>query len=631
MLRLNGIRTGFLLGVSLLLAAMIYFFAANWTGLDRLEKVAVAAGFVFLFYGVSFALTKFRAIPDHHAFLSDVLLVGGCIAFGAAVALLGQIYNSHADSYRVFFIWSIPAFLFAWITRYNPFYVLSYALLHLTIWLYFFPSSSAVVYTNEQTILIGWMFALINLALFVLTEANPLRSAPLKFLSFVLFYLSLLLLTNSFRFETAGVWMNIPCAAAIAIGFYYFIRVRLNKAYLTLQALAASAFAVYKFIELAVRHASTAFYFFGLVFVAILLTGNVLFFRYLNKLNAPAEVLHPEPSGHRSSDRGSDLVSKAVSTIVTVLGVIIGSISSIGLVVLTSGTNDPKYTLYVLSFLFVLPMIGLPRVNPVVRYTVLTIGYIMGMISVVWINRLGLSALFLIPSITGWLRLEGRIQRLFTYALLNFNIAIVLAQLLDKLEHRFAFVILLLAILNAVLYASHLLLPEGPLRRHVRENGLFFTLLFLFWLTFFGDIFPYSYEIFNFINFAVVTLLVFGFLRRKQAVDAAISLVFWFVFVAFKYYDTLWTLLHKSITLALSEIIILTVTSIIAHRTKVVDDNGDSGPFMSKKLMLIALVILLQFGFLGYQTVRCERLLATGTSVKMEFQPLDPGSLLHGD
>src|SRR5690554_1073055 len=137
MLQPNLIRTGFLLGISLILAAIIYFFAANWAGMERLEKVAFSVGIVALFYVMAFALTKLHFLKETHSFLARLFLVGGCITFGIGVALLDQIYNAHADSYQLFLIWSIPALLFAIITRYTAFYMLSFILVHLTLLQYF--------------------------------------------------------------------------------------------------------------------------------------------------------------------------------------------------------------------------------------------------------------------------------------------------------------------------------------------------------------------------------------------------------------------------------------------------------------------------------------------------------------
>lgn len=639
MLQLNGARTGLMLGVSLVLAAIIYFFAANWGGLDRIGKIILSAGLMLLFYGIAFAFSRLRAMPSLHGFLSNLFLLGGCISFGASVALLGQIYNSHADSYTIFLVWAISALLLSWITRYNPFHVLSYALIHLTLWFYFFPSSLTAAHSEEELLLIGAVFAAINLLLFALTESGRFRSAPLKVLSFIFFHISMLMLANSWIYESYYVWTNILCLAAIGGGFYYFIRVRLNKSFLTLNALAASAYAVFKFVELAVRHASTAFFFFGLLFVALLLAGNVWFFRSLNKLGetqppAAEDGEHPAPVQEPAEQHNHLLLGRAVSVIVTIIGVFIGSISLIGIVVLASGLDSPEYSLYVLALLFIIPMIFLPRFNHVVRYTLLTIGYITGMTAIVWIDTLGLSILFLLLSIASWIRLEGSKQRFFTYGLLNLNIAIILFQLLNSLGvsiSEFTYVILLMATLNAVLYGLHFTLPASPIRQHIRTGALFFTLLFLFWLTFLGDIFPYSYELFNIINVTVVTLLVFAFMRRGQSWDAGMSLVFWFAFLAYKYYDIFWSLLHKSVTLALLGILFIAAGYIIARRSSAAENIAEPTGLLRHSFVWIALVVLLQFGYLGVRVAQSEILLSTGTTVKLEIAPLDPRSLLQGD
>jgi uncharacterized membrane-anchored protein len=389
---------------------------------------------------------------------------------------------------------------------------------------------------------------------------------------------------------------------------------------------------VFKFIELAFRHASFTFFFYGLVFVAILLTANVFFFRYLNKLGDQPSLSEEQTRTNLTNEQTPALAGKIVSTIVTVIGVTIGSVSLCGLVFLVSGLNNPQYLLFSLSLLFVILMIFLPRLNPVIRYTVLTIGFIAGMISLVWIEQYILSSLFMILSAAAWIRLEGRIKRLFTYALLNLNIIIVLFQIFESLDHEFAFIVAILSILNAAVYVSYRRLPQGAMREHLGESSLFFTLTFLFMLTFFGDIFPYSYELFNLIYFCSVSFLVFVFLRRNLAVEATMSMVFWFVYLAFKYYDLLWPLLHKSITFALLGVITLSLTYIIARRTGASGNNGgENKGLWLKSSLLITAAILLQFGFLGYQTVTSERLLTTGTSIKLEIVPIDPRSMLQGD
>ncbi len=633
MVRLNVTRVGFLMGVSLLLAAIIYFFAANWSGMGRADKILSAAGILVLFYGAAYFFSKMKMMLGHHSFLSASLLVGGCISFGAAVALLHQIYHSQADTFELFLVWSVPALLFALITRNQVFYILAYVLVHLTLWQLFYPTSLYVRYTDGQLLLIGGLFAFINLVLLALTEIKWLKSYPLKAMSFIVFHGSLLILSNAFEHAAYNVWTNVACVASIAIGFYYFAKVRLDRSMLTLHALAASAYAVAKFVRLMSEHASTTFFSFGLLFVALLLTGNVLFFRYLNRLNqgggnAGGEAVDEEPDIQKSA-----VIGKAVSTIVTVIGILIGSISLVGLVMAASGDIEPQYTLFVFSLLFIIPVVLIKKANNVIRYTLLTIGFAAGMVSIAWMDQAGLSLLFLIVTIAGWFRLQGRAQHLFTYLLLNINAAILLFQLLGDAQHAATYTVFLLTILNAVILVCRFLLRNRTSRRHLWEGGLFFTLLFLFWLTFMEDIYPHSNLIFNIFNFIMVTGLVFVFVRRSLAFESVISLVFWFVYIAFKYYDLLWTLLHKSVTLALLGLIIITVTYVFAYRTRasVPEETNKFGGILRKSPVLIAMVIVLQLGYIGHHAAASELLLSNGTAIKLQIEPLDPRSMLQGD
>ncbi|NIK79137.1 putative membrane-anchored protein/putative membrane protein [Paenibacillus castaneae] len=635
MLRLNVTRVGFLMGISLLLASVIYFFAANWTGLGRADKILASAGIMVLFYGVSFIFSKMKIMLGHHSFLSAIFLVGGCISFGASVALLNQIYNAQADTYTLFLVWSIPALLMSMITRYNPFYILTYILVHLTLWQYFFPTSLHVFHTDKQLLLIGCLFTLINLILFVVTDVKWLKSTPLKVISFMMFHTSLLISSVSFDVSSYKLWLNTACVLAIAVGFYYFSRIRLNKLMLTLNALAVSAFSIFKFVELLSKYASTAFFIYGLVFVALLLTGNIWFFRYLNKLGSSSSDDGERKADEHNEAHKSMLAGRIVSRIVTILGVFIGSISLIGLVLLASEGTDikPQHMLFAIALLFIIPVILLPRINATIRYTVLTIGYAAGMVSIVWMHSSILSLLFLIVTIAGWFSLNGRAQHIFTYSLINLNVSIILLQLFDSVHQSNSIIVLILALMNAIIYECHFLLREGPLKQHIRECGLLFTLLFMFWLTIMTDIFPYSYELFNILNFIVVTWLAFFFVRRGKVPEAAMSLVFWFVFIGLKYYDLFWTLLHKSITLALLGVIAIAITYIFAYRThaRAPEEAKANHILLRKSPIMIAIVILLQLGYIGYHAAANEILISNGTSVKLEIAPLDPRSLLQGD
>jgi uncharacterized membrane-anchored protein len=632
--------------------------------------------------------------------------------------------------------------------------VLAYALVHLTLWQFFFPTALSVDRTEEQLLAIGGLFALLNAVVLLAAHRSWLQSAVLRVIAFIGLHVTLLAMTAGFQNQAYEVLTNAASLAAIAASFYFYYRIRLNKTMLTLTALAASAYAVIRYFVLLGEYHSTGFYVLGLLFVAILLTANIFFFRFMSGIRKTSvdgdgevnadnrtdsssisttssnmsttkrdidsrelpelherehsrgalEALKKEKQEHENlgnggkgnsspksaaAHEGGELTGKIVSTIVTVIGVLIGSASIIGLAFALDGPLASEYLLYIIALALLLAAILLPKLNTAIRYTVLTVGFAVGLVSIAWIDSLPLSLLLMAASVFGWLWLNGRAQHLFIYSLLNINAAILLFQLFDSLPRAGSYIVLILAALNTLVYAAQRLLKESDKRRHLREAGLFYMLVFLLWLTFMDDIFAHSAVWFSIINFVVVTALAFVFIKRNQGWEASVSLAFWFIYIGVKYYDLLWTLMHKSITLALLGLLFLGITYVFAYRTRGAALSGQQAeqweqgeqrvqgeqakqwgqdeqaeqrelggqrvqggqaeqreqskqqeqggqaesykPWGRASVVWLLLIIGLQLGYLAWFTASSESLLAHGKQIKLQIEPLDPRSMLQGD
>ncbi|MGL4859569.1 MAG: DUF2157 domain-containing protein [Enterobacteriaceae bacterium] len=113
-------RTLATLGTLLLAAGVIFFFAYNWQSLSRFHKFALVQMVILLFTGLSFCMWNRWA--------KEVALLGLALSLGSAFALFGQIYQTGADAWELFIVWSFsllpivllsprPAlFLLLWIT-----------------------------------------------------------------------------------------------------------------------------------------------------------------------------------------------------------------------------------------------------------------------------------------------------------------------------------------------------------------------------------------------------------------------------------------------------------------------------------------------------------------------------------
>lgn len=122
------------LGTTLLLAGIIFFFAYNWQGMTRLERLAVAQVGLF---GAAIAsrIVGSRTLPGH------MLMVAACVMIGVVLAVFGQAYQTGADTYGLFTGWA--ALMLVWVVAqcFAPLWIVWLCVLSTGIWLYIFDVS----------------------------------------------------------------------------------------------------------------------------------------------------------------------------------------------------------------------------------------------------------------------------------------------------------------------------------------------------------------------------------------------------------------------------------------------------------------------------------------------------------
>ena len=118
------------LGVVMLAAAATFFFAFNWNEMGKLAKIGLveallAAALVFLWrLGLERAGGK-------------AVLFGAALVAGTLFALIGQIYQTGADTYELFAVWAAAILPWALVGRLPALWVLWLALVNLALSLYF--------------------------------------------------------------------------------------------------------------------------------------------------------------------------------------------------------------------------------------------------------------------------------------------------------------------------------------------------------------------------------------------------------------------------------------------------------------------------------------------------------------
>lgn len=596
----NIVRLGYLLAISLLLSALLYFFASNWPALDRWEKIGVSAAVLALFYLTSYLVSLFW---KRQAFISNWLLVAGGISFGITVALLGQIYNSHADSYLLFVVWLVPNLLFAVLTRYQPFYVLSYVLVHLVIWFYLNQSSLRLRWEDQWWFLFYWLIALGNLALFWLTSRKTPDLPVVRILSFLVFCTALLVMSfvdvYSFIPELLYILVNIAL-------FYAFLKWRPQRGLLLVTSGFLTIFALYQFIYYMFTYPSLGYMLIGLLLVVGLVAGSTVLVKRLRQ--------HEQVT----SSRWFRVFREVFTALIVTVASLLGTLSIIALASLTS-LDDVlgEFGFFLLTVVvFLLPAVLAKRMDATVRYTLLGVGLLLGFYfsqyndNALWIVFLAIIAglWVLVPS------LPGRLMAQVAFSLvLHMNLYILFW---NKAGLWAVF------LLQTALYLWPRLHPV------LRGTSLFYGLFVL--LTLAESYTQMAGLWLNLGFFALSTFLLYWTLRTGRVWEFRLSLGFWFVFLLMKYHDFLWSLLHKSFSLLLLSVLFFLVSYTLELRSGQ-QVSAARPPVWASKRLALALVIMLQFAVAGYQVWSSEAILAKGTLVKLELRPFDPRSLLQGD
>jgi uncharacterized membrane protein len=124
------IRLSFIsLGVGFTVSGIIFFFAYNWNDLHKFAKI----GIVEILLVASTALVIY---PKLNGTVKNIILTGSAALAGALFAVFGQVYQTGANAYDLFFIWTLSVTLWAIVANFTPLWLIYLALINTTFILY---------------------------------------------------------------------------------------------------------------------------------------------------------------------------------------------------------------------------------------------------------------------------------------------------------------------------------------------------------------------------------------------------------------------------------------------------------------------------------------------------------------
>lgn len=146
------------LGVVMLAAGAIFFLAYNWDNLGRYAKFALAEALIL----AALALLWWQGLER---IAGKAALLAAALFTGALLALIGQTYQTGADTFELFAAWAVAILPFALLGRFPALWVLWLALANLAVVLYFqaFRGIFGVLFGPER--LLWLLFGLNTLAL----------------------------------------------------------------------------------------------------------------------------------------------------------------------------------------------------------------------------------------------------------------------------------------------------------------------------------------------------------------------------------------------------------------------------------------------------------------------------------
>lgn len=117
-------------GVSFLLAGIIFFFAYNWNIIHKAVKLSIVEGLLIGSVSTIFFIKKLDQS------VKNLILTGASVLVGSVFAVYGQIYQTGADEYDLFLLWTLCITIWVLITEFEPLRLIYITLLDTTIILY---------------------------------------------------------------------------------------------------------------------------------------------------------------------------------------------------------------------------------------------------------------------------------------------------------------------------------------------------------------------------------------------------------------------------------------------------------------------------------------------------------------
>lgn len=575
------VRWTYILGIALLIAATVVYMESWWHLFERSQQVGVTFSFLFLFFLLAYFCRK------NYPFIARLSFFAGFVCLGPAIALVGTIYHSQAESWWLFFFWLLPVLVVTLQMKIRPLLVLRFLLFQALLWSIIFPTYYS---WPDMGTLIGLLAASgINACIYWWSikkgKGTLLQLAWFTAIHFFPFYGALRYVLPDVEVLAGTAYLVILAAS--------FYAVRHKPAALKITIVFAG-FYVLQFLFITMMDIYS-----GAVFVIIFLFAAGAVYGSVKLL-----------SSFSKSGRGGQSKLFLLHT-VTFVGALTAAGAFSGFLGLFFSEVLPSVLFITILLLFGFVLLRKELDSFLSQFIVF---FCMIQLMVLSFDA---AAWQMIPLIvlTGfiWMRGKNSFYRIVVYTLANAVLVIWMFLLFENMEA----VIWTAAGLNIVIAA----VGYRPLSNRILYlSGYLFTILLLFQL-------PYTvtntgplYWSYLAGYFLLLTGLLYLQVRQKDRSALAVTAVLWFIFLFTQYIDLLWEYVHLAFTLfLLGTGFLLTAYTLEKKKQLRIEEAPLRTGKMAAAAVVLTIVILL------IPAVQREAALSSGETIWLEVDDYGAG------
>jgi uncharacterized membrane protein len=218
------------MGVIFCAAGVIFFFAFNWQAMGRFAKFGLVEGLILASLLMCWRL-------DLNGMAGKAALLAASLLVGALLALVGQTYQTGADTWELFMVWALAIFPWVVASRFGALWLVGIALANLAVALYFqaFGRWLGIVFDGERRL---WALLALNTVALCVWEFAADRGViwlrgrwPARILAVASgVFISLLAVWNVIEFRSHGLAV-LAVYAAWMLAAYLAYRLRMRDVF----------------------------------------------------------------------------------------------------------------------------------------------------------------------------------------------------------------------------------------------------------------------------------------------------------------------------------------------------------------------------------------------------------------